>query len=269
MKPATVALVVQNCPAGCFDHNLESTLDFISQSVRNKSDIVVFPEMNLTGYVAGEDILHIARPVTPELISIMSETAVGFGITLMVGLAEKSPEGSVYATHLVFKPDRQWGQYRKIHISPFEKTYYKAGDNIVVFESHGLIFGIQLCYDAHFPELSLAMALKGADAILIPHASPRGSAQQKAESWVRHLRARAFDNGLFIAALNQTGDNDKGLRFPGVGLLIGPDGNMIYQSTDDCEKVHLVHMDLDILTSFRSHPMRYFLPHRRPDLFDI
>lgn len=269
MKPIAVALVVQNCPAGCFDRNLESTLDFISQSARDRSDIVVFPEMNLTGYVAGEDVLRIARPITPELISLMSKTAVGFKITLMVGLAEKSDAKFVYATHLVFKPDGQWGRYRKIHISPFEKTYFAAGDNVSLFESHGMIFGVQLCYDAHFPELSLAMALKGADAIFIPHASPRGSAREKADSWVRHLKARAFDNGLFIAALNQKGDNGKGLRFPGVGLLIGPDGNMIYLSTDDDERIHMVHMDPAFLASFRSHPMRYFLPHRRPDLFNI
>ncbi len=70
--------------------------------------------------------------------------------------------------------------------------------------------GIQLCYDAHFPELSTRMAVNGADIIFMPHASPRGTPSQKLTSWLRHLTARAFDNGVFIVACNQNGDNQKG-----------------------------------------------------------
>jgi N-carbamoylputrescine amidase len=103
--------------------------------------------------------------------------------------------------------------------------------------------------------------------IFIPHASPRGTSQEKFDSWVRHLRARAFDNGLYIAAVNQAGDNEKGLIFPGLCLFIGPDGNIIYKSIDGSEGVHIVTIDKNILKAVRSHPMRYFLPNRRTDLF--
>lgn len=269
MKTLSAALVVQKCIAGDFKNNIASSLDFISRAAQKGAQIIVFPEMNLTGYVAGSDIISICRPVDDDLITVFSKQAKDLNITILVGLAEITPEKNIYASHLVFNPEGSFKHYKKIHTAPFEKKYFTAGQRIDVFNSHGFNFGIQLCYDAHFPELSLAMAIKKADIIFIPHASPRGSSREKYDSWTRHLRARAFDNGIYIAACNQTGDNLKGLCFPGISLFIGPDGNVIYRSIDDVEGLHLVTIEAAALNRIRSHKMRYFLPNRRSDLFRI
>jgi N-carbamoylputrescine amidase len=268
MNTIKTALVVQNCTAGNYEKNLESTLNFITIALKKGASLIVFPEMNLTGYVVNDDIHTIARPVTEDMLTLFKRMAQTSNVTLLVGLAEKAPDKRIYASHFIFKPDGSSDVYRKIHISPFEKKYYSAGNTISVFKTSGLMFGIQLCYDAHFPELSLAMALKQADVIFIPHASPRGSSQEKYDSWVRHLRARAFDNGVYIAALNQTGDNGKGLLFPGLCLFIGPDGHVAYKSIDNAEGVHLISIEKTLLINVRSHPMKYFLPSRRTDLFE-
>ena len=259
MNTVKVALVIQNCIAGNYKKNLESTEKFI----------ILFPEMNLTGYATGPDIKSICKPVTEEMASLFSTRAKILNVTIMVGLAEITPEKKIYASHLIFNPGQSFEIYRKIHTAPFEKTYFSAGNQIPVFTSHGLIFGVQLCYDAHFPELSLAMALKKADVIFLPHASPRGSSKEKYHSWIRHLTARAFDNGMYIAACNQTGDNSLGLSFPGLCVLIGPDGKVIYRSTDGTEGVHMLEIEKSALDRIRSHKMRYFLPNRRSDLFKI
>ncbi len=269
MKPIKAALIVQNCIAGNFKQNLESSLCFISSAAQKGADIVVFPEMNLTGYVAGPDILSICKPVNKDMIALFSNMARNLKLTILVGLAEKTPDKKIYASHLVFDPSGSFDQYRKIHTAPFEKEFFTPGNKIPVFKTQGLNFGVQLCYDAHFPELSLAMALKQADVIFIPHASPRGSSQEKFDSWLRHLRARAFDNGLYIAACNQTGDNTKGLFFPGISLLIGPHGNVIYKSIDDTEGIHMIRIEKKLLNEIRSHKMKYFLPNRRGDLFNL
>lgn len=261
------ALIVQNSIAGDFKNNTVSTLDFISKAFKKKAKIVVFPEMNLTGYVSGSDIFSICRSVNQDMVKKFSDIARHLDMTILVGLAEKAPEKHIYASHLIFNPTGTFEIYRKIHTSPFEKQYFSPGNQIKIFTSHGFKMGVQLCYDAHFPELSLAMALKQADVIFIPHASPRGSSQDKYHSWIRHLTARAYDNGLYIAACNQTGDNLKGLVFPGISLLIGPDGNIIYKSIDQKEGVHIIHLEQSALDQVRSHKMRYFLPHRRNDLF--
>lgn len=267
MNSIKAALVVQNCIAGNFEINFQSTLKLVNQAIAQKAEIIVFPEMNLTGYVSNEDIHDFSRPMTTDMQKSFIDIAKFSNITLLIGLAEKTRDKKIYPSHYIFYTDGSFDVYRKIHISPYEKSYFSAGNHISTYHSHGLTFGIQLCYDAHFPELSTAMALKQADIIFIPHASPRGSVKEKYNSWIRHLRARAFDNGVYIAATNQTGDNGKGLMFPGLCLFIGPDGNVIYSSLDGSESIHVVDIDRTALNNFRSHPMRYFLPHRRPDLF--
>ncbi|MCF6246546.1 MAG: amidohydrolase [Desulfobacula sp.] len=267
MTSIQTALIIQNCRAGFFEHNLAQTLDFISQSARSGAKIIVFPEGNLTGYVTGKEVLSISRALNGDIIKPLSRIAVDLKVTILTGLAEKTNQNEIFATHLVFTPDGSFQRYRKIHTAPFEKTYYSAGNDIVLFKSHGLRFGIQLCYDAHFPELSLAMALNGADIIFIPHASPRGTCQEKYDSWLRHLTARAFDNGIYVAACNQIGDNLMGLSFPGISILIGPDGNVVSDLKTGKQNIHMVLIDTDKIKEIRSHKMRYFLPNRRQDLF--
>jgi N-carbamoylputrescine amidase len=111
------------------------------------------------------------------------------------------------------------------------------------------------------------MALDGAEVIFMPHASPRGTPGEKRDSWMRHLPARAFDNAVFIVACNQTGDNGAGLAFPGLAVAIGPDGRVIAATADGQEGLLVADLDAERLAAVRSHPMRYFLPNRRPDVY--
>ena len=273
MKVVKAALIVQNSIAGDFKANVASSLEFIYQANEKKAKIVVFPEMNLTGYVSGSDILSICRSVTSDreakdMVKKFSKIAKDLDITILTGLAEHVSTNKIYASQLIFNPEGTYDTYRKIHTSPFEKQYFTQGDEIKIFTSHGVKIGVQLCYDAHFPELSTAMALKKADIIFIPHASPRGTSIEKYKSWIRHLKARAFDNGLYIAACNQVGDNTNGLVFPGISLFIGPDGNVIYKSIEQRQGVHIIEIEQSALDNVRSHKMRYFLPNRRKDLFN-
>ena len=134
-------------------------------------------------------------------------------------------------------------------------------------KANNLTFGIQLCYDAHFPQLATSMAVKGADLIMIPHASPRGTSSEKYQSWMRHLTARAFDNGIFIAACNQTGENGIGLSFPGVAVIIGPDGNIISKYIENKEGLLISKLSGEKLEAIHNHRMKYFLPNRRDDLY--
>jgi N-carbamoylputrescine amidase len=154
-----------------------------------------------------------------------------------------------------------------VHIAPPEKSTFDAGQGAPVFEAAGIRFGIQLCYDAHFPELATRLALDGAEVIFMPHASPRGTPEEKRDSWMRHLPARAFDNGVFVVACNQAGDNGAGLAFPGLAVAIGPDGRVIAAVTDGQEGLLIADLDAARLSAVRRHPMRYFLPNRRPDMY--
>ena len=182
-------------------------------------------------------------------------------------MAEQDTQGRVFASHLVVTPRGIAGIYRKIHIAPPEGNVFTAGNTVPVFEIKGVKLGIQLCYDVHFPELSTRMAIDGADVIFMPHASPRGTPQQKFSSWMRHLSARAFDNGLYVIACNQTGNNQSGLDFPGLAVIMDPAGRVIKKDIDGKENMVVTDLNAGELEKVRGHRMRYFLPNRRPDLY--
>ena len=132
----------------------------------------------------------------------------------------------------------------------------------------GAAFGIGLCYDGHFPEFAARLAVKGADILFYPHASPRGGPEQKAQRWSRYLSARAVDNGVFVVACNQAGDHPGGLSFPGTALIFDPRGRCIEKHVDGSEKIVTAVLSAEELNDLRRHPMAYFLPHRRPELYD-
>ena len=264
-----LALVLQNSIPGNTHRNLAVCLDFAHEAAASHASIVVFPEMNITGYLSGEKIKTFADTIPGRVSITLSSSAVKESITILAGMAEKNDHGDIFASHVAFLPDGSVFVYRKIHTAPPEKAVFTEGNKVEICDALDFKFGIQLCYDAHFPDLSKSMAVKGADIIFIPHASPRGTPQEKFDSWMRHLTARAFDNGIFIAACNQVGDNKKGLFFPGVAVVIGPDGNILKKHLSMSEGLFLVDIESIMLDRVRNHKMRYFLPNRRKDLFNI
>lgn len=267
MKNIRIAVVASNARVGETAENLARMKDWVRKAAQNQASIICFPEMTITGYHVRKDIIRAAEPIPGPATDYLAELAEKFHITILAGMAETNADGHLYATHAVIDPTGIIGIYRKVHLGPSEKDLFKSGDGIPVFKHKDVTFGIQLCYDAHFPELATAMALKGADIIFIPHASPRTTPEEKIKSWMRHLPARAYDNGLFVVACNQCGKNGKGLSFPGVGVVLNPAGEMIesYAGVDD----HMMMVDLKAadLKKVRSHKMRYFLPNRRPEIY--
>ena len=269
MKNIRIAVVISNSPVGKIRQNLDALAGWVRDAKKKDAAIICFPEMNITGYSTRKKIVNSAQlvpgPVTGELVELAEKE----NITILAGFAEKDEKGRIYAGHLVVTPQGFSGVYRKLHIAPPEQRIFSPGRNIPLFEAHGVSFGIQLCYDAHFPELSTRMAIEGADLIFIPHASPRGTPEEKYSSWMRHLTARAFDNGLFVVACNQTGENKKGLKFPGIALVIDPSGNVIAKDVSGKENMIVVDLKAGDLAKVRNHKMRYFLPNRRSDLFNL
>ena len=269
MKSIRIAVVISNSPVGKIRQNLDALAGRVKEAKKKNAAIICFPEMNITGYSTRKKIVDSAQFVPDSVTGELAELAEKENITILAGLAEKDKKGRIFAGHLVVTPQGLSGVYRKLHIAPPEQRIFSPGKNIPLFETHGVRFGIQLCYDAHFPELSTRMAIEGADLIFIPHASPRGTPDEKFSSWMRHLTARAYDNGLFIVATNQTGENKKGLNFPGIALVIDPSGNVIAKDVSGKENMIVVHLKAGDLAKVRNHKMRFFLPNRRPDLLDL
>jgi N-carbamoylputrescine amidase len=197
----------------------------------------------------------------------LTQLAAREGIAVFAGMAERDFEGRIFASHVLARPGDGLGVYRKLHVAPPEMGIFSPGNDVSLFVVETVRIGIQLCWDAHFPELSTRMALEGADLILMPHASPKGTPNQKYRSWLRHLPARAYDNGLYVIACNQTGESARGLKFPGVAIGIAPSGQVLEKRLGEKESMMIVDLKADKLASVRNHRMRYFLPHRRPEVY--
>jgi predicted amidohydrolase len=267
MMSVRIAAVVFNSPRGTARANLDRMEDWVAGARAQGAAIVCFPELNITGYGTDAGVKEEAEPVPGPLTERLGAMAARHGLVILAGLAEQAGDGRICASHLAIAPAGLLGRYRKLHIAPPEQPVFSAGDRVPIFEACGIRFGIQLCYDAHFPELSARMALDGADVIFMPHASPRGTPAKKRSSWMRHLPARAFDNGVFIVACNQAGTNGAGLSFPGVAMVIGPNGRVLAETTAGTEGLLVADLKAEDLAAVRQHPMRYFLPNRRPDVY--
>jgi len=267
MKNIRISVVICNSPVNNTENNLKGMAKWVKASKKEDVDIICFPEMNITGYSNHKDIEAVAEPIPGPSSRNILNLAESEEIVILAGMVERDKKDRIFASHLVVKPDGFVGVYRKVHIAPPERAVFTPGNKIPLFETHGVKFGIQLCYDAHFPELSTFMAVKGADMLFIPHASPRGTPNEKYKSWMRHLPARAYDNSLFIVACNQTGKNKKGLSFPGIGLAINPSGKVVKKNLSNEEAMMVVNLKTEDLNWVRNHKMRYFLPNRRPELY--
>ena len=267
MRDIRIAAVIFNSVVGQVQQNLDRMLPWIKKAKTEGADLICFPELNVSGYSTDPVIKDSAESIPGPISRQLEQMARTDQIVILAGLAEKDENGRFFASHLIARPKGIGGLYRKLHIAPPEEAVFSQGKQVPLFNILGVKLCIQLCYDAHFPELATRMAVDGADIIFMPHASPRGTPQEKLDSWMRHLTARAFDNGVFIVACNQVGKNQMGLDFPGLAVVVGPSGNLLADKTTDRGGLLVTDLKAEELSAVRDHKMRYFLPNRRPELY--
>ena len=267
MDDLKVAAVSMHSHPGDIPRNLERIASFVEAAARRGADMICFPELSVTGYRIIPSKEDFAGRTVTGALEALSRMARDTGMVVMAGLMEPSETGKPYITQVVAIPGKPLGRYRKTHLSPVECAGFRAGTEIGVFRSGNTVFGVALCYEAHFPEISTLLCLKGSEILFIPHASPRGDPETKLASWLRHLTARAFDNGAYVVACNPVDEGEAGLTFPGAAVVLGPDGHVLARYTGNEEKILFASLEDRILREIRAHRMKYFLPHRRPELY--
>ena len=146
-----------------------------------------------------------------------------------------------------------------------------AGDEFSVFSTGKARFGIQICWDLHFPEVTTVFSLKGAEIIFAPHASPSIVGDREG-IWLKYLPARAYDNAVFVAACNLVGDGGNGQVFCGGAMVLDPKGNVIAGAFNGREELLVADLEPDLINTIRlreSDSMRnsFFLEGRRPKLY--
>lgn len=267
MEDLRVAAVVMYSEVGKKVQNLARMESFVAQATEQGVQAICFPEMNISGYGLRQEMDSFVEPIPGPSTKAVLKMARAHRLLILAGLAEKSAEDQFYISQFAAGPEGLLGVYRKVHLGPPEEGIYQPGKECPVFSYGQILFGMELCFDGHFPELTTILALKGAEVIFIPHASPRESPEDKQERWLRYLSARAYDNSVFLVACNQTGETESGLVFSGAAFILNPRGEVMAASHDGGEGMIVAELKNDVLQGVRGSPRGFFLRRRRPELY--
>jgi predicted amidohydrolase len=262
-----VAAVVMQSAAGKTAKNLARMEDFARQAASQKVQILCFPELALSGYTLRKKILSQAEPIPGPSSDAVLEMARKHRVLILTGMIERDRQGRAYISHIAASSQGLLGIYRKIHLGPAEEGIFHPGAEPAVFCYAGWTCGIELCFDGHFPELSTLLALKGSQVIFIPHASPRESAAEKRDRWLRYLAARAYDNSAFLVACNQVGPSEMGLDFPAAALILSPRGEILAANKGGGEEIVTAELEAAALRAIKESSRGFFLKRRRPALY--
>ncbi len=267
MEEITVAAVNFEPEFGQIEKNLSKLEGWAERLAGQGAEIICFPEMSLCGYDRTPAIYPLAQPIPGPATDRLVGIATRLEVTLLAGLAEVTSLEQTFISHVVATPAGLAGIYRKTHLNQPEKGIFEPGDELGVFKHRQSAFGLQLCYDAHFPEMSTLQVLAGAEVLFVASASPRDDPAAKKERMLRYLPARAYDNSCYVVACNLVGVGARGQSFGGVAMALSPKGELLAACAGWQEDALLIRLAGQEIDRLRRTKMGYFLAHRRPDLY--
>lgn len=264
-RPFDIALAQMTPADGDIDANLAKMETIIHECKRKFPNVrlLLFPELCTTGYVLSEMLKEAAQTWDGSTFQHMSQLAQTFQLYLAYGYVEKDHTGNLYNSLILINPNGQCiGNYRKIHLTPFEKAWFSSGAEPVLADTDLGRIGLMICWDLAFPELARYLAVHGAELLLVPCAweSPFHAPFQKL------AMARAIDNTIYVAACNQIGWSSS-FHFFGLSSIYGPDGRKIAAANMNGRE-ELVHAMID--QNQRQALKKHFytmMDERRIDLY--
>ncbi len=226
-----------------------------------EADLVVFPELFLSGYTVIDVDEPAIRADGPEL-KALADAAREYSTALIVGAAERTGTGVANSAVCVDERGHVVAVYRKVQLyGGGESEAFVAGDGLVVVELCGVKVGLMICFDLEFPELARALARSGAELLVTISANMEPFGNDHAV----FASARALENGLPHAYVNQVGPGEKGLIFTGGSSLVLPDGNVCARA--DSSQETMLHAQLSLPTT--SGPREDYLKQLRSPLPEV
>ncbi len=197
------ALLQSSGRPGSVLENLRVLDEAAGRAAAAGAGLLVAPELFLTGYAIGGDIVRLAEPADGDSADAVAEIASTHGLAIAYGYPERDGESVFNSAQLLSADGDRLANYRKTHLfGCFERDHFTPGDvPVVQAQLHGLRVGLMICYDVEFPENVRAHALAGTDLLLVPTAQMHPF-QFVAESLVP---VRAFENQMYVAYVNRVG----------------------------------------------------------------
>ncbi len=221
--------------------NLETAERLVARAAATGADVVLLPEK--WNAIGPPDVFRAnAEPLDGgETVAALSDWAARHGITIVGGSITERRDGheKLSNTCVVLGTEGELvAVYRKIHLFDVEvggQTYRESeteepGDEVVGTEVEGWSVGLTICYDVRFPELYRILALEGAELFTVPAAFTLATGK---DHWELLLRARAVENGCFVAAANAWGSHSGNRATYGRSMIVDPWGVVLATAPDE------------------------------------
>jgi predicted amidohydrolase len=205
--------------------NLIACENFIKKAAQKKVDLIIFPEMTLTGFSINSNGLAENENSSYTLKAFKS-LAKKYSINIVFGVILRNKKKLTNNAILVSSQGNIKLRYKKIHLFSFalENNFFSPGDKLPSINLKSLRIGLTVCYDLRFPELFRALA-KNCNLIINIANWPKA----RIHHWNTLLTARAIENQLFIAGVNRTGIDGNNIKYISSSQIISPDGAKLKQ----------------------------------------
>ena len=249
--------------------NLRRSIEFIAGAAGEGAGLVCFPEFQMAfspGSQPADQLANIAETVKGEFVSALAGAAKKNRIGIVATIYEKSSSPKrVYDTAVILSPAGEvMSVYRKLHLYDAlgfkESAKLVPGNKITMpTKTKAGSVGLLICYDLRFPEMSRILTVKGADLLVAPSGWVAG--EMKEEHWQTMVKARAIENGSYIAAPAQVGN-----IYCGRSMVVDPFG-VVLVDMGQREGIEVVEIDRSRVKKIRrSLPL---LKNRRTDIYTL
>jgi len=251
--------------------NVARGLAALETAARAGAQLACFAELAFEWFYpqvpAATGFRELAEPLDGPTVKAFQQKARELGIVTVINLYERDGQHTYDSSPVIDADGTLLGVTRMIHITDYpcfhEQGYYTPGDKgAPVFKTSAGAIGVAICYDRHFPEYMRALAVGGADLVIVPQA---GAVDEWPEGlYEAEMRVAAFQNGYFTALCNRVGKEDR-LDFAGESFVCGPDGEVIARAPKSADAI--LYADVDLPATAASNARRLFMKHRRPQLY--
>lgn len=264
-QPGRLRLAVaQTRPVGTTAEGLTQLREACLSARAQQADLLVMPEMGLTGYAWPlAQLATLAEPADGPMCRAARALAREHRLALVIAYPERGADGALYnAAQLVDAEGVPRLHYRKTHLfGSLDRDRFRAGDTLpqpVVL--HGFRLALAICYDIEFPELARSYRLQDADVLLVPTANMHPYTSVATTL----VPARAEENGVYVAYANYCGAEGN-LHYCGRSSICGPDGRTLAQAGEAAPALILAELRADALEQVRA--TQPYLADRRPDIY--
>jgi N-carbamoylputrescine amidase len=251
--------------------NVGRGLAALEEAAHRGASLVAFAELAFEPFhpqrPACADFLTLAETIPGPTTEAFAQKARQLGVVVVLNLYERAGTRAYDCSPVIDADGSILGRTRMIHITDYpcfhEQGYYTPGDTgAPVYRTKAGAIGVAICYDRHYPEYMRALALGGADLVVVPQA---GSLDEWPEGlYEGEMRVAAFQNGYFTALCNRVG-KESCLTFAGESFVCAPDGAVVARAARMQDEI--LYADIDLGAAATSHARRLFLQHRRPELY--